>query len=87
MYKIAAEPRSGSGFSSGEADRERERQLSQLHRNVSGLKSSLELVQSVAANKVKNYLSDNEQLLQEVNTMRYEVRRTQRDRARPDDTR
>lgn len=56
---------------------ERERHIQLLHRNVTGLKSSLELTNQVAATKVKHHLTDNQHLLKEVNNLRHEVKKNQ----------
>lgn len=53
---------------------EQDRHMYLLHRNVTGLRANLDLAQAVAANKVHNHLTDNQNLLKEVNNLRFEVR-------------
>ena len=53
---------------------EQERHMYLLHRNVNGLRANLDLAQTVAATKVQNHLNDNQNLLKEVNNLRFEVR-------------
>jgi hypothetical protein len=52
---------------------EQERHMQQLHRNVSGLRTNLDLVNVVAATKVHHHLNDNKNLVKEVNNLRTEV--------------
>lgn len=52
---------------------EQERHMQQLHRNVSGLRANLDIVNIVSATKVQNHLVDNQNLLKEVNNLRSEV--------------
>lgn len=54
---------------------ERERHMQQLHKNVDSLRSNIEHSNKVATTKVANHISDNALLLQEVNSMRHEIRR------------
>jgi hypothetical protein len=53
---------------------EQDRHMHLLHRNVTGLRANLDLAQTVAATKVHNHLTDNQNLLKEVNNLRLEVR-------------
>lgn len=52
---------------------ERERQVQQLHNNITGLKANLEHSKLVATVKVKNHVTDNLHLLKEVNDLRHDV--------------
>jgi SMC interacting uncharacterized protein involved in chromosome segregation len=52
---------------------ERERQILQLHKNITGLKANLDHTNQIATVKVKNHVTDNMQLLKEVNDLRHEV--------------
>ena len=56
-----------------EAMVERERHVSQLHRNVNKLKESLDRTEGVAITKVKKSLSENQVLVEEVNNLRYRL--------------
>jgi hypothetical protein len=53
---------------------EQDRHMHLLHRNVTRLRANLDLAQTVAATKVHNHLTDNQNLLKEVNNLRLEVR-------------
>ncbi|KAJ1425795.1 hypothetical protein B484DRAFT_397806, partial [Ochromonadaceae sp. CCMP2298] len=53
---------------------EQERHMYLLHRNVNGLRANLDLAHQVADSKVQHHLGDNQQLLKEVNSLRFEVR-------------
>lgn len=57
-----------------DAVQERERHISQLHKNVMGLKTNLESTAAVAQASVKNYIHDNVLLLKELNACRHEIR-------------
>ena len=61
---------------------EKEKQVKQLHKNVSALKVNLEKAHTVFELKAKNQLNDNEHLLKEVNDMRHEVRKLSLDNLR-----
>ena len=52
---------------------EQERHMDMLHRNVSILRANLDVAHSATESKVKNHLSDNQNLLKEVNNLRFEV--------------
>jgi hypothetical protein len=56
------------------AVQERERHISQLHKNVEGLKTNLESTAAVAQASVRNYIHDNVLLLKELNACRHEIR-------------
>jgi regulator of replication initiation timing len=53
---------------------EKEKQIHQLHRNINALKTNLNASNLLAELKAKNQLTDNENLLKEVNDMRQEIR-------------
>ncbi len=53
---------------------EQQRQMVLLQKNVSGLKSSLKLTSNVSSAKVKHFLQDNDYLLEQVNTLRQQIR-------------
>jgi len=53
---------------------ERDRQIALMHKSVNSLKKNLDSVDEVAAAKVKSHLSDNKILIEEVNSMRQQVR-------------
>ena len=57
------------------AHAERERHVMQLHKRVAGLKQNLESGEQVALNKVKMAYSDNQVLLEEVNSMRHRIKK------------
>ena len=56
-----------------EAMMERERHISQLHRRVNNLKGSLDRTEEVAIIKVKKSLSENQVLVEEVNSLRHRL--------------
>ncbi len=59
---------------SADAIIERERHMQLLHKNIDGLKSNLDLTNTVSTMKITNQIHDNTTLLQEVNSMRHEIR-------------
>lgn len=59
---------------SADATIERERHMQLLHKNIDGLKSNLDLTTTVSTMKMTNQIHDNTTLLQEVNSMRHEIR-------------
>ena len=65
-----------------EAMMERERHVSQLHRRVTNLKESLDRTEEVAMNKVKKSLSENQVLVEEVNTLRHRLKAMTKDNQR-----
>lgn len=56
------------------AAEERERQLQLLHKSIRGLQSNLENTSILAQTKVGTHLADNKILLEELNTLRQQVR-------------
>lgn len=48
--------------------------MEMLHRNVSILRANIDVAHSATESKVKNHLNDNQNLLKEVNNLRFEVR-------------
>ena len=59
---------------SADAIIERERHMQLLHKSIDGLKSNLDLTNTVSSIKMTNQIHDNTTLLQEVNSMRHEIR-------------
>lgn len=53
---------------------EKERQIELMRGNINSLRTSIELGEAVATNKVQNLLHDNETLLRQMNSMRSEIK-------------
>jgi len=52
---------------------EQERQMEMLHRNVNILQASMDISNNASSHKIENHLRDNQNLLKEVNNLRFEV--------------
>jgi hypothetical protein len=73
-YSKAEEKDAEAEFDLNAATKERERHIDRLHKNVEGLKYNLDFSSVVAKGKITHHVADNTVLLEEVNSMRHEIR-------------
>ena len=77
FLKTFLNPDSADNIEDSDADIQREeieRHMQHLHKSVTGLKVNIEHTSAVATMKVHNHLRDNQLLLDEVNSLRREIR-------------